>query len=59
MVLVSFTALAPEHRSHGEGSVAAASHSCSRHHPGAGDLSAAHRAIQGQRVAGCPRGLTT
>ena len=56
MVLASFTALAPEHRSHGKGSVAAASHSCSRHHPGAGDLTAAHRAVQGQRVDGSRRG---
>src|ERR1035438_2278281 len=32
MDLASYTALAPEHRSHGKGSVAAASHSCSRHH---------------------------
>jgi hypothetical protein len=56
MVLASYAALAPEHRSHGKGSVAAASHSCSRHHPGAGDLTAAHRAFQGQRVDGRRRG---
>src|ERR1019366_3486490 len=41
---------------HGEGSVSATSPACSRNCPGAGDLTAAHHAVQGQGVDGGPRG---